>query len=122
MLKQDDRYDGFWIPDNIPTFKTGDRVRIRLNGECGFRCLNEECGESFHDWVENGDIGTITVSYNYSGNGMRCDDNISPGCRKDSYSKDIAIHHYGVSIDRLPGEVGGWFAPVEIIRLEDLNE
>ncbi len=48
-----------WVPDGMPEFKVGDKVRWRISPECEFKCLG--CGISFHAHCQPEGKGTIAT-------------------------------------------------------------
>jgi hypothetical protein len=88
--------DGFWEPW---AFEPGDRVEIRLNGECEFNVsdnLGHGTDARYAEAFRNGMAGTVTHEACW------------PTARK-------AGHRYVVKWDGV--EAGGWYAAAELVPL-----
>lgn len=107
---------GSWKIPSAPVLKVGDRVRVRLNGECEFRC--PECKMSWHDpppeasnIQEQAEISRILSVLRNGPVWKVC----KPGCGYEGLGVAEA-HIYGLKkYFQLNGRwKGGWFCAEEL--------
>ena len=97
-----------WVPDGMPEFKVGDKVRWRISPECPYKC--GECGEDFHHTADlSGKAGTIG----------RIHDSLQGTIHRRGPCYGLSIGHeghiYGIDMPDGPPPIGFWAAASELI-------
>lgn len=99
MIDQADVDPRFWEPG--PPLRVGDRVRVRLSGECpGWSACAHECHTHPH-LAPNGSVGTVA-------------DAVHGDDRNERTFRDG--HYYLLRADD-EQHLDDWFAPIELERL-----
>ena len=100
-----------WVPSNLPTFRVGDRVRVRLSGECrvsaGENTFQGKHGIYGHFPEMDGQIGRIVEIH-------AGDDCISGHPYEVNIDKPLTL-----SVDRKRRYYSDDFAAIELDLLED---
>ncbi len=104
-----------WVPEGMPEWKVGMRVRWRISSECGFKCLG--CGispHSLHPDTGEGIIDSIVPD----GHHLFCEVHGISNCGTVMIARG---HTYEISAlsDKDLTVVGFWAAASELVLLSD---
>jgi len=105
-----------YIPKGMPTFKVGMRVRVRLSGECEFKCPG--CGLDWHLHIEQGGAGVVKRIVR--SREIHCNQINGAGCNKAFLfpsSHSIAVYMDPSSVE--PDGCGGWFCRQELEKIDE---